>query len=223
MQLRSGEPTQLGERRYRPLLLAGVQLVELIDSSPGAVAINRQLRAELATSAAGDGALRDKVRSAVRSLGSVALDRISARVIEWSDQWLTLELNREFSGEGAAGADNGYRSWDMRSGREVDPWTWFDLKSRESLEEPLVVARIAKMPDALKNAVLQAATNVKACQDVYRGPLFTRIWAHTMGIEFTIGDTRNPECLQSVNLPFATVRPLMTPKGREDSRRIFGS
>jgi len=200
-----------------------VQLVELIDFSPGAVAINGQLRSELATSAADEGALRDKVRSSVRSLGIVALDRISASVIEWNDQWLTLDLHREFAGEGAAGADNGYRSWDMRSGREIDPWTWFDLTSQESHHEPLVIARTARLPDALKSVVLKAATNVKACQDIYRGPLFARIWAHTAGIEFTIGDTRRPECLQSVNLSFATVRPVMKPKAREDSIRVFGT
>lgn len=222
LQLKTGKPELLRDRRYRPLTLAGVQLVELVDPSPGAIAVNRQLRAELAASAVNESAIREKVRDSIRSLGIVSLDKVSASVIEWNERWMTLNLSREFAGEGAAGVDSGYRSWDMRSGREVDPWTWFGLKSREGNEEPLVlVARSARLPDALKRSVLKAAAAVPECQALYRGPLSARIWASGAGIEFTIGDTDRPECLQNVTLPLATVRPLMTPEGREASRRFF--
>jgi hypothetical protein len=224
MQLTAAKPELLGDRRYRPLSLAGVQLVELIDSSPGAVVINRQLRAELAVSAADEAAIREKARDSIRSLGIVALDKVSSSVIEWNDRWMTLNLNREFAGFGAAGVDSGYRSWDMRSGREIDPWTWFGLKSREGNDEPLLlVTRTAILPGALKRIVLKAATTVRECRALYRGPLSARIWAGAAGIEFTIGDTDRPECLQSVVLPIAAVRSLMTPAGRDESKRIFGN
>jgi hypothetical protein len=224
MQLTAAKQELLGDRRYRPLSLAGVQLVELIDSSPGAVVINRQLRAELKASAANMAAIREKVRDSIRSMGIVALDKVSASVIEWNDRWLTLNLNREFAGLGAAGVDSGYRSWDMRSGREIDPWTWFGLKSREGNDEPLVmVTRTAMLPDALKRSVLTASTTAPECRALYHGPLSARIWAGEAGIEFTIGDTGRPECLQSVVLPFAAVRSLMTPAGRDAAKRIFGT
>jgi hypothetical protein len=223
MQTVTGKPERLGDRRYRPISLAGVQLVELIDASPGAVAINRQLRAELAAGAGDEAAIRDRVRDSIKSLGIVALDKVSASVIEWDDRWLTLNLNREFTGQGAAGADSGYRSWDVRTGREIDPWTWFGLKSRERKDEPMVqVSRTARLSDTLRRVVLKAASNVKECREAYASPLAARIWASGAGIEFTIGDTGRPECLQNVTVPLPAVRPLMTPEGREESKRLLG-
>jgi hypothetical protein len=223
LTLAAGKTERLGERRYRPITLAGVQLVELIDASPGAVAINRQLRAELALSAADEAATRDQVRDSIRSLGVVALDTVSASVIEWDERRLTLELHREFAGQGAAGVDSGYRCWDVRSGREIDPWTWFGLKSGAGRDEgPVRVDRSAVMTDALRRVVLKAASNVKECREVYGSPLSARIWASAAGIAFAIGDTMRPECLQSVTVPLAAARPLMTAAGREESRRLFG-
>lgn len=222
MQLETAKPEQLEGRRYRRLSLAGVQLVELLDASPGAVAVNRQLRAELAGSAANVVAIREQVRDAVKSLGIVVLDTVSASVIEWNERWMTLEMHRESAGQGAAGVDNGYRSWDMRSGREIDPWTWFGLKSRERDDEGVLVSRTVMLPVALKRLVLKASTAGRECGDLYREPLAARIRAGGAGFEFTIGDTYRPECLQTVDLPLAAVRPLMTTEGRETSKRLLG-
>jgi hypothetical protein len=63
---------------------------------------------------------------------------------------------------------------------------------------------------------------VKECRDVYGSPLSARIWAGGAGIEFTIGDTGRPECLQNVTVPLAAARPLMTPEGRAESKSFFG-
>lgn len=77
LKMKVGPVRFLGQRRYRPVSIAGVQLVELIDAAPGIAAINRQLRAELPGD---DEARRRQLRELVWTQGQLTRDRSVALV-----------------------------------------------------------------------------------------------------------------------------------------------
>jgi hypothetical protein len=219
LQVAIGPIKYFGQKRYRPISIAGVQLIELIDKAPGIAAINRQLRAELP---GGDGdveALREQLRELVKTQGRYVFDTVSAEPTEWNDRLVTIQLHRDFAGEGAAGAENGFRTWNVVSGAEIDPWRWFGGASERNADLPLpVIARTGVLPVKLKSYLLKVAHVGSECRAVYDESSVAGIHVSEIGIEFLLGDAFHPECMQNVLVSPEAMQPFLNTEGKSGTR-----
>ncbi|WP_157202006.1 hypothetical protein [Massilia sp. Root335] len=208
-----------GQKRYRPISIAGVQLIELVDKGLGIAAINRQLRAELP---GGDGdvrALREQLRELVKTQGRYVFDTVSAEPIEWNDRLVTIQLHRDFAGEGAAGAENGFRTWNVVSGAEIDPWRWLGGASGRSADLSLpVIRRTGVLSAKLKSYLMKVAHVGSECRAVYDESSVAGIHVSEIGVEFLLGNTFHPECMQNVLVSPEAMQPFLNTEGKSGFR-----
>jgi uncharacterized protein len=216
LKMKVGQVRYLGQRRYRPVSIAGVQLVELIDAAPGIAAINRQLRAELPGD---DEARRRQLRELVRTQGRYSFDTVTSEPVEWTDRSVTIRLHRDFAGAGASGSEDGSRTWNAVSGREIDPWRWFGVASDRSADLPLpVVSRTGLLPAKLKDYLVQAAHAGGDCSALYDESSAADIHVSEAGVEFLLGDTLLPECMRTVLVSPEAVQPFLNGRGKAELR-----
>lgn len=216
LKVKVGSVRYLGKKRYRPVSIAGVQLVELIDAAPGIAAINRQLRAELPGD---DAAQRQQLRELVRTEGRYVFDTVTAEPVEWTDRSVTIRLHRDFAGAGASGAEDGSRTWNVVSGGEIDPWRWFGVGSDRSADLPLpVVGRTGVLPANLKDYLMKAAHAGGDCRALYDESSAAGIQVSEVGIEFLLGDTLRPECMQTVFVSPEAIQPFLNERGKAELR-----
>jgi hypothetical protein len=209
----------LGQKGYRPISIAGVQLIELIGEAPGIAAINRQLRAELPGADGADKALRQQLRDLVKTQGRYVFDTVSAEPIEWTDRWVTIRLHREFAGEGAAWTENGFRTWDVVSGAEINPWRWLGVASDRGADLPLpMVSRTGVLPAKLKRYLMKAAHVGADCRAVFDASPAAGIHLGEAGVEFLLGDTFRPECMQNVLVAPEAMQPFLNAEGKAGIR-----
>lgn len=208
-----------GQKRYRPISIAGIQLIELIDKAPGIAAINRQLRAELPDGEGDAKVLREQLRELVRTQGHYVFDTVSVEPTEWTDRSVTIQLHRDFAGEGAAGAENGFRTWNVVSGAEIDPWRWLGVASERSADLPLpVISRTGTLPVKLKSYLMKVARVGSECRAVYDESSAAGIHLSEIGIEFLLGDTFHPECMQNVLVSPEAMQPFLNAEGKSGIR-----
>jgi len=125
-------PTQQSENRhYRELFArsyvadkkqggdkwSGNNTVELLDASQPVAGINQALRARWRTRLA---------RSYVEEQGG--LGDFFERVTWYSDRWLVLEEMEWTAGYGISGSTMWHETWNVKTGKKVDPWSWFGPK-----------------------------------------------------------------------------------------------
>jgi hypothetical protein len=211
------------EKRYRKISSAGMQTVELIDSSPAIASVNRQLRGELSLYTADAGSIRTQLRESMQSNGFYIYDITTTSPVAWNERWITMSMHRQFGGTGASGADSGYRTWDARTGREIDPRKWLGVNS--DLDEARAfppVGRTGVLPERLRRYLLRSAKIDKKCRAVFSESVEAGLKLSQDGIEFKIGDSYNPECMQGVFLTFAQLQPFLNGEGRAALRAMAG-
>jgi hypothetical protein len=211
--------TSLG-RRYRRISLEDTQLVELVDSGSGIAAINKQLRSELC-GARNINESRQYVRESVVERGIYVFDTVRADLADWNERSVTIGMNRQFSGEGAAGAESGYRSFDVTTGRELDPWAWLGVKSSPSADHTCpMVSTIGILPPRLKRYLMKSPLVVRECVEQYGNSVEARLHLSADGIEFSFGT--QPECMNNVQLSFEELQPFLTKEGKRYARWLKG-
>lgn len=209
-----GPAQQLAARRFRAISMAGVQLVELMDAAPAAQEISRQLRGELLGLAQVAG-FKSALRQSLARYGRYRLDQVRAEPLEWTERWFVLDLSRESLDTGAAGSESGSRIWDMRTGKELDPWRWIGgkLARQEQLAYP-VVERVGTLPPKLSRAVT-AMVKERECVAGYGSPAQASLKAGSVGLEVRLGSALNPSCMTAVLLTYQQLAPFLTAEGKK--------
>lgn len=120
-----GKRIVFGTHAYRTLDLGNSQALQILDGGSAADAVNRALARDLDRSPAAVAAFVDARHQALGDDGATGKDELDTYPVYWTSRWLMIRHYRWASGMGRNGISWSYSTWDMSSGKQVDPWTWF--------------------------------------------------------------------------------------------------
>jgi hypothetical protein len=201
-----------------------MQTVELIDNTPAVVAINRQLRSELSRYTADAVSIRTQLRESMQANGFYIYDIVTASPVEWNEKLVTISMHRQFGGTGASGVEYGHRTWNARAGREIDPRRWLGVsRDLDDARAFPPVGRSGTLPENLTRYLMKSAKIDKQCRAVFGKSVEAGLEFRQDGIEFSIGNSFTPECIQSVSLTFAQLRPFLNAEGKSALHAMVGN
>lgn len=205
-KLKIGSIEDFNGRKYRKLRIADVETIELMSSETVVGKVNRKLRDVLPKSKADLEEYFVKRREFLGNLGYAAEDETFAQPYYWSDDWITVHYYRWAAGFGARGISLNYRTWNMKTGEEVDLWKWFGTRSYSYSD-------MAPLPDRLKKHLIKDADIEAECRHEYYGEGEYHITLESTGIKFwenAFGDG----CEKEFIIPYKDLEPFLTPEGR---------
>ncbi|MBV8633527.1 MAG: hypothetical protein JO002_03475 [Burkholderiaceae bacterium] len=216
-QLVAGEPQGEAGRHYREVYAGSyysdkarkeglgqrASFIELLGNDSRIVPINRALRE------------RWHVRLARTYIGeNGGLAEVAERVDLFTARWLTLSEWEWFDGYGASGISMWHETWDLNTGRKIDPWSWFNKKGGHwKTANGAVEAGAGFEPSKTLNRIAQRyAVPDDECKDGLwlRDPRPTQ-----KGLVFSTG---YGPCLNEFTVPFRDLRPLLTEDGLREAR-----
>lgn len=213
-------------RSYRPLRFAGQATVELSGPEPTLAAINRELRRDLDTGPAAVKAYFAMRREFLGRVGMPAEGESMVEPVYWSSQWLSLRSYHWAAGTGRRGISWFHRSWDLQTGRQVDPWTWFGARpaarapAREGTGSGTPTPALRRF--LFRHAKIDAAKADPACSANYDAGAAYDLTLQARGMRFSqpaFGDG----CEIEIEVPYAELDPVLTPAGKAAVQRILAS
>jgi hypothetical protein len=201
-----GKVKQFEGKKYRDLRIADVVTLELLEPGDKIAKINQALRQILPRKAADLSEYFATRRRFLAESGTATEDETSATPLFWSSHWITINFYRWAAGYGRNGITLDYRSWDLQTGDEINPWEWFIAKPADS-------GNTNPLPQGLKKFLLKDATLDKECQADYQGKGYYRLSFEANGMKFWEEPFGNG-CEQEFLLTYPQLRPFLTPKGK---------
>ncbi|HEX7867665.1 MAG TPA: hypothetical protein VF555_22085 [Variovorax sp.] len=217
-------------RSFRRLRFAGQETIELSGPEPTLAAINRELRRDFDTKKETVQEYFDKRRQFLGQVGVPAEDENTADPSYWTSQWLSVRNYTWAAGTGRAGISWFYRTWDLQTGRQVDPWTWFGSR-KESLNRPgagpVIATSGGSMTPKLRRFLfrregIDPAKAEENCEFNYKEDAYYDLTLEAKGMRFAQPDFGNG-CAIEIEVPYAELGPVLTPAGKAAVRRILES
>jgi hypothetical protein len=205
-KLKMGSVEDFNGRKYRRLRIADVETIELMSSGAADGKVNLKLRAVLPKSKADLEEYFLKRREFLGNFGYAAEDETFAQPYYWSDDWITVHYYRWAAGFGARGITLNYRTWNMKTGEEVDLWKWFGTQSYSYSD-------MAPLPDRLKKYLIKDADIEAECRHDYYGEGEYHVTLESTGMKFwenAFGDG----CEKEFIIPYKDIGPFLTPEGK---------
>lgn len=213
-------------RSFRRLRFAGQETIELSGPEPALAAINRELRRDFDT---GKDAIKeyfDKRREFLGRVGVPAEDENTTEPEYWTSQWLSIRNYTWAAGTGRAGISWFYRTWDLQTGKQVDPWSWFGPRPQK---EPGQISGTGSgsMPPRLrrflfKYAGIEPSKAEKNCESNYEKDAYYDLTLEAKGMRFSQPAYGNG-CEIEIEVPYGELGPVLTPAGKAAVRRILES
>jgi hypothetical protein len=198
------------DRSYRKLRFAGQETIELFGPDPALSQLNSLLKLDQSKEA-----LDAYFQQRRESLGRVGYPGVDERHTEptyWDSNFITIEFYLWVAGEGRGGISNEYRTWNSRTGEEVDLWKWIG-SSHDN----------AKLPKKLKKYLYR---NVKEespeCADGYRGEGVYTLTLHKDGLHID-EDAWGEGCEKAFVIPYGKLGPFLSSTGKQAVNSIMGS
>lgn len=208
-----GKVKQFEGKKYRDLRIADVVTPELLEPGDKISRVNQALRQILPRKAADLSEYFATRRRFLAENGTPTEDETSATPVFWSARWLTINFYRWAAGFGRNGITLDYRSWDLQSGDEVNPWEWFIAKPADG-------GNTNPLPPGLRKFLLKDAALDKECRDGYQGKGYYRLSFEANGMRFWEEAFGNG-CEQDFLLTYPQLRPFLTPKGKLALRDVL--
>jgi hypothetical protein len=127
-----GKTESFNGHPYRLLQIAHHGTVELLENNPNFSEINLRLRSGL-PSDLNEEAIKDYFQMRRYLLGEYGGDAKDVDEFDeltyWTSVFLTTKHHHEEPHTGRRGVSNTYTTWDLRTGKEVDLWSWFRKES----------------------------------------------------------------------------------------------
>lgn len=196
--------------QYRTLGVADTVTVELLAPGGGVAKINAQLRGVLAKNTKDLEDYFDTRRQHLGQNGWAAEAEVDAEPTYWSARWVTVKFYRWAAGYGASGISMNYRTWDLTTGQETDPWTWFGTRATKG---DGAADDKSELPPRLRQALFKDAVADPECKGDYPGKGRYHVSLKREGVSFW-EDARGSGCEQEFLLPYNKVGPFLTPQGR---------
>ena len=205
-KLKIGNIENFNGRKYRKLRIADVETIELMSSETAVGKVNQKLRDVLPKSKADLDEYFVKRREFLGNIGYAAEDETFAQPYYWSDDWITVHYYRWAAGFGARGISLNYRTWNMKTGEEVDLWKWFGARSYSYSD-------MSPLPDQLKKRLIKDAEIEAECRHEYYGEGEYHVTLESTGMKFwenAFGDG----CEKEFIIPYKDLGPFLTPEGK---------
>ncbi|AMP00560.1 hypothetical protein CAter282_2713 [Collimonas arenae] len=212
--LQIGKTQDFEGKKYRNLRVADVVTIELQGSGDGLVKVNQKLRAILPRKAEDLADYFATRRRYLSSMGTATEDETSAEPVFWSSRWITVNFYRWAAGYGRNGIMLDYRTWDLRTGDEIQLWDWFAPKSADG-------GLYRALPERLQKYLFKGVAIDKECRDGYKGEGQYRVSLTANGIEFW-EEAFGTGCEQDFVIPYAKLGPFLTSQGKAALRDLGG-
>lgn len=215
-------------RSFRSLRFAGQETTELFGPEPTLAAINRELRRDLDI---GQDAIKDYFATRREYLGRVGVpaeDENETNPVYWSSQWLSIRSYNWTVGTGQRGISWFHRTWDLRTGRQVDPWTWFGARARApaSPREGAGTARGTLTPKLRRflfaYGKIDPATADRNCGRNHEDAASYDLTLEAKGMRFS-QPASGDGCEIEIEVPYTELDPVLTPAGKAAVQRIVSS
>jgi hypothetical protein len=208
-----GKVKEFEGKKYRDVRIADVVTLELLEPGDKIGKINQALRTILPRKVADLSDYFEKRRRFLGESGMALEDETSATPFFWSSHWITINFYRWAAGYGRSGIALDYRTWDLQSGDEINPWEWF-------IGKPPDKGNSNPLPQRLKKFLFKDVTLDKECRTGYQGQGDYHLTFEADGMKFWEEAFGNG-CEQEFVLPYAALGPFLTPKGKLALRDVL--
>lgn len=215
-------------RSFRTLRFAGQETLELLGPEPTLAAINRELRGDFDTSRKTVKAYFDTRREFLGQVGVPAEDEKTATPDHWTSEWLSIRNYSWTAGTGSRGISWFFRTWDLKTGKQVDPWTWFGARTQKQ-DDPgeksgtgrgMLTPKLRRFLFAYGK--IDPSQAEKNCKGNYADGSPYDLTLETKGMSFS-QPANGDGCEITVEVPYADLDPVLTPAGKAAVRRILAS
>lgn len=187
-------------RSYRKLQFAGQETIELFGPDPAINRINQLLKLDQSKEA-----VHSYFQQRREFLGRVGFPGVDERHTEptyWDANFITIRFYLWAAGEGRSGISNEYRTWNTRTGEEVDLWKWIGATSSEPRLSP-----------SLKKFLYERDKEPSTCSDGYRSQGIFTLTLDKSGLHFD-EDAWGDGCEKSFFISYKDLLPFLSPAGR---------
>ena len=210
-RLETSTPVAFGKMgSFRALKYLGEASLQLVGEGEGLARINRDLRAHLPLVGGRKREILEQQRSEMGSAYGGMFDETSAEPDFWSPDFITVQFYRWTKGMGRSGISSEYLTWDLASGRQVDPWAWVGASGSEMGEGVL--------PPKLARFEKRAAAGADC--DQYRGKGHWFLSLEKSGMRFWEDAWGEGECERDFFVPYDQLEPYLTAEGKRAVARL---
>jgi hypothetical protein len=197
-------------RSYRILRFAGQETIELLGPDPAIEKINLLLQLDQSKEAV-DSYFQQR-REFLGRVGYPGVDEQHTKPTYWDENYITINFYLWIAGEGRSGISNEYRTWNIKSGEEIDIWKWF----RTNLVDH-------KLPGNLEKYL---SRNIKGpsfseCDKEYRGKGSFTITLAKRGLHIN-EEEWGDGCEKAYFISYAKLLPFLSPAGKQAVSAIIG-
>ena len=193
-------------RSYRKLQFAGQETVRLIGPDPALGQLNAFLK--LDQSKATINRYFQQRRESLARTGVPAVDERHTEPKYWDSNFITINFYLWAANEGRQGISNEYRTWNVRTGDEIDLWQWIDESSGDST-----------LPAKLKKFLFKNIQETPECANGYRGEGIFTLRIDKSGINI-YEEAWGNGCENSFFISYEKLKPFLSPAGKRAVRSI---
>ena len=210
-----GKITKFKDKKYRTLRVADVETLELLSDVGMTKEINKQLYSMLPKTKKNLEWCFETRRKYLESMGFPQEDYTSVTPYYWSSDYVTIHFYRWAAGTGRSGISLDYRTWNIKTAKEVNLWSWFDFKADSGSdigELPSLKKYLSglKVDDACKDDY-QYNTSIKGNYHLTLEDNGMKFWEEPFGTG----------CEKEFLIPYSKIGAFMNAKGKEALRILF--
>jgi hypothetical protein len=218
-KLETGKKTEFAPgRSFRKLRYAGQETVELFGPEPSTGAIDRELHADLDMSPDTLKAYFAKRREFLGQTGFPAEDENTADIDYWTSQFLSIRSYTWAAGTGRNGISWIHRNWDLRSGKQIDLWSWLGPRRKDS--GSYGSPSPALMRFLFRAGQLDPATAEDNCKANYEPGQTYELTLEDKGLRFS-QPAYGTGCEIDVEVPYEDLGPVLSASGKAAVERIL--
>ena len=195
-------------RAYRKLRFAGQETIELFGPDPAIKRINSLLKLDRSKAA-----VESYFQQRREFLGRVGYPAVDERLTEptyWDANFITVRFYLWVAGEGRSGISNEYRTWNTKTGEEIDLWRWIGASSKNP-----------RLPPKLVKHLYRGVTETPECASGYRGQGDFTLKLAKSGLQFD-EEAWGDGCEKSFFISYEKLFPFLTPAGKQAVGSIIG-
>jgi hypothetical protein len=195
-------------RSYRKIRFAGQETVELLGPDPALHQLNSILKLDQSREAL-DVYFQQR-REFLGRVGYPAVDERHAEPTYWDSNFITIKFYSWVAGEGRGGISIEYRTWNTKTGVEVDLWKWIGASSSDPQLPP-------KLKEFLYRSVKEESPE---CANGYRGEGIFTLTLGKAGLHFD-EDAWGEGCEKSFFIPYEKLDPFLDSTGKQAVNSIL--
>jgi hypothetical protein len=194
-------------RSYRKLWFAGQETIELFGPDPALDRINLLLKPDRSKGAV-DAYFQQK-RESLGRLGYPAVDEQYTKPVYWDSNFITISFYLWATGSESHETPVDHRTWNIKTGEEVDLWQWIGSNSNER-----------ELSSELKKFLFKNFKNSPECENYYDKGDY-RNYKLKLDKDGLYIDETSIACWVDFIVPYDKLLPFLTPAGKEAVRSIM--